>query len=1308
MTELLSSIHSQPKVGKADSKLNFALSSVLMEFGSNSQVVFFRHTKDKAVLTRYFGYWFELLQYTTRCRQMAGSWDVHHKIPPPPGGQPVMSTIQEVREFSRALLLQPLEGNHFNSPIPGFVAMWTMDPASGMLRSTNNISSMVAGLIWVAQLLLLDLVWEMEEVDDNRQVDLLKGLMSRWLNNQRPSAMGTLLALNLLLRSVSKDEIVNYGAYWHQEDTLIYKGLCLRMDEIKGIYSRGLGDLGEMLSRMTKGCKLPELSTTMLSDSLEHDKVGGSFATDRANEEVMGKSEEQKKKQLLVSWLGRQPGMVSYRPWAASPGVGVGWLHEAVVEFEGWCQKFLKLMAAMVHISSGGPLRGTELLQVTWRNPASRLRSLVVIKGHFCIITHYHKSQATSLRQKTNMRFLPLALGDLLLKFLTYCQPVREDMQWSTGGKAMSLTPRLFSRFSGEDWPEDSLRDSLKKACLDSGMLEGVNLQQWRQVVTAVIKKYFVNSDSMLDEEEENSDFNQVGQGLMLQSNHSVRTASMCYTNQAIYKNANLWDGLVHTSFQNSQSWQVFLCGQEPSVEGVPLPLRIKPKSSFTEQQVRELAFRCYLPGSPVRTGGAFRWTSELQGQLAQALCSNLHSQVLAVMPTGGGKSLLYMLPAFVPGSGVTVVVVPLVALKVDVLRRCNEQHALTAAEWHPGAAALAGDSVKVLVASVETAASQPFRNHMHILQKEGRLERIVLDECHLVLTSSHYRSGMMHLKRLMPVGANMLLLTATLPPSWEMELQTALLMDNLKIFRLPTGRRELVYRLERVGSTSASLSTTSTTITTKKQKKAISGFLQQCLARFEQEWSKAKVNSWDRAMVITKYIKDAEALSGEMGWPVVLSSSSPEERSEAIRSWMGWKAGGGDGVICGTTAIGTGIDYPHVRLVVHVGEPWGLIDFAQESGRAGRDGKVATSLVLIPEGWRPVINNRGSSAWGSSCKDANLTALENMLVDEGGCVRAHLSGFLDGSAVSCEEMGEGVELCCRCSKKSSEDSNSVQEDFQDFDMVDEAGQQQAVIPVTPSSTTRVVTGGAGWIPQSAQGSIIRETPLSTTTAGPSTTTRSVRSTGKRPAATSPAAAVLGRRSFGGVSKPGVTGGGYIPTSSQLQMAYREALGLSSSSTAVAAAGATPDIRTREQYLNKLHPYIGKCAICLVAGGGLSGEAEAAGADHSLEQCTSFIQFCTDKRKTQLQAGTGCYFCYQPRSICGGRPCTYKDILIPAVWSLWHHHRSLVVQVCSTEGWWSEAAAAADVDQFLVWACQPASFAGTRTINMVRLFARLC
>ena len=79
--------------------------------------------------------------------------------------------------------------------------------------------------------------------------------------------------------------------------------------------------------------------------------------------------------------------------------------------------------------------------------------------------------------------------------------------------------------------------------------------------------------------------------------------------------------------------------------------------------------------------------SSEFRGRQKEALWAIVSGQSLdvVVMPTGGGKSLLFMLPAWVPEAGMTIVVVPLIALQDDLMRRCRKLHirSTTQADLH-------------------------------------------------------------------------------------------------------------------------------------------------------------------------------------------------------------------------------------------------------------------------------------------------------------------------------------------------------------------------------------------------------------------------------------------------------------------------------------------------------------------------------------------------------------------------------------------------------------------------------------------------
>ena len=79
------------------------------------------------------------------------------------------------------------------------------------------------------------------------------------------------------------------------------------------------------------------------------------------------------------------------------------------------------------------------------------------------------------------------------------------------------------------------------------------------------------------------------------------------------------------------------------------------------------------------------------------------------------------------------------------------------------------------------------------------------------------------------------------------------------------------------------------------------------------------------------------------------LYHAKSEDRKEILTAW---RQGKGSSVIIATTTLGIGVDYPSVRSVIYVDTPTGMLDYVQETGRAGRDGLHADCLILLAKGW--------------------------------------------------------------------------------------------------------------------------------------------------------------------------------------------------------------------------------------------------------------------------------------------------------------------------------------------------------------------
>jgi superfamily II DNA helicase RecQ len=145
---------------------------------------------------------------------------------------------------------------------------------------------------------------------------------------------------------------------------------------------------------------------------------------------------------------------------------------------------------------------------------------------------------------------------------------------------------------------------------------------------------------------------------------------------------------------------------------------------------------------------------------------------LVVVLPTGGGKSLLFMVRACLPDPGVTIVVVPFRALLNNLSDRL-EKVGIDHIEWRGGQV----NPAPIVLVSADFAGRWSFLTYASLLDQKGLLRRIVVDECHLTYTASHYRDRLTQLKNLRFLSCPIVLLTATQPPMLEHELAEAILV---------------------------------------------------------------------------------------------------------------------------------------------------------------------------------------------------------------------------------------------------------------------------------------------------------------------------------------------------------------------------------------------------------------------------------------------------------------------------------------------------------------------------------------------------
>jgi len=303
----------------------------------------------------------------------------------------------------------------------------------------------------------------------------------------------------------------------------------------------------------------------------------------------------------------------------------------------------------------------------------------------------------------------------------------------------------------------------------------------------------------------------------------------------------------------------------------------------------------------------------------------------LVVMPTGGGKSLCYQLPALAEGVGLVVVVSPLIALMSDQLRRLQDagvSAAMLASGMGEGQnearlREIEDGSTQLVLAAPERFASAAFRRAL--ATREVGL--FVVDEAHCVAEWGHdFRPDYLRLGEAIdslgrpPVMAA----TATATPAVAVEIAERLgLRDPLQV-RSGFDRPNLSFEVVGVEGKGA-------------QARKLAA-LMHVLSGDESR----------PAIVYCGTRRDTEKLRGELsaaGLAAVAyhAGMSPEARRTSQEAFMDGRAE----VVVATNAFGMGVDKADVRTVAHWALPTSLEAYYQEAGRGGRDGLPARALLL-------------------------------------------------------------------------------------------------------------------------------------------------------------------------------------------------------------------------------------------------------------------------------------------------------------------------------------------------------------------------
>ncbi len=175
-----------------------------------------------------------------------------------------------------------------------------------------------------------------------------------------------------------------------------------------------------------------------------------------------------------------------------------------------------------------------------------------------------------------------------------------------------------------------------------------------------------------------------------------------------------------------------------------------------------------------------FSFRSKEQGEALRRIVREQDRRVLVVvLPTRGGKSLLFIAPAYINDPGVTIVVVPFRSLINDLVDKANKL-GIDYIEQRPEEV----NAVALVYVSADFVPFTGFLSYTRLLQGKGILRRIFVDKCYLTFTASDQRPKLAQLRSIRGLRCPTILLTATLPVVCEFELEVSIVAAIARYIR--------------------------------------------------------------------------------------------------------------------------------------------------------------------------------------------------------------------------------------------------------------------------------------------------------------------------------------------------------------------------------------------------------------------------------------------------------------------------------------------------------------------------------------------